>query len=210
MDMEHIAAGEYAGQGGSQSVCHLRAAGDAAELHSSGRGQLIFRQQTHGQQQRVTGDVPFRAGDGLALFVNLRQCHALQPLPAVDVHHGGGQIQGDVKILQTLHDVALEAAGVGENFRHGVNLRSLQGHAAGHNEANVAAAQNDHIFPGHKALHIHKPLGGSGGVDARRAVAGDVQGAPGPFPAAHSQDHSLCPDLGQSCLRAGDGEHTLR
>ena len=38
------------------------------------------------------------------------------------------------------------------------------------------------FLPGHKALYIHQALGGSGGVDARRAVAGDVQCAPGAAP----------------------------
>ena len=51
--MEHVAAGEYPGDGGGQPVRYLRAAGNAAQMHPGGGGQLVFRQQSHGQQQRV-------------------------------------------------------------------------------------------------------------------------------------------------------------
>ena len=190
--MEHIAAGKHPGNRGSQPVRHLRAAGNAAQAHPCGGGQLILRQQAHRQQQRVAGDVLLRAGDGTAILVHPGQGHTLQPLPAVDIHHGGGEIQGDVKILQALNDVALQSAGVGEDLRHCVDLGALQGHAPSHNKSDVAASEDHHIFSGHKALHIHQALGGTGGIDTRRTVAGDVQRAAASFPAAHGEDDSLC------------------
>ena len=65
------------------------------------------------------------------------------------------------------------------------------------------------FFSGHKALHIHQALGGSGGVDARRAVAGDVQCAPGALPAAHSQNDRLGLYLNEPRFRPGDGKHPV-
>ena len=127
----------------------------------------------------------------------------------MDVHHGGGEIQGDVKILQALDNVALQSAGVGEDLRHCVDLGALQGHAPGHNKPDVAASEDHHIFSGHKALHIHQALGGTGGIDTRRTVAGDVQRAPGPLPAAHGQNHRLGLDLNEPRLRSGDGKHPV-
>ena len=107
--------------------------------------------------------------------------------PSVDIHHGGGEVQGDIEVLQTLDDVPLQAAGIGHDLRHGVDTGALQRHAAGHDKSDIAATQDHHIPAGHEALHIHQTLGRTGGIDARRAGAGDVQrttgGAPGsPWP----------------------------
>ena len=44
---------------------------------------------------------------GQALVVHLRQRHAGEMLLPVDLHHGGGQIQGDIEIVQTLDDVEM-------------------------------------------------------------------------------------------------------
>ena len=128
----------------------------------------------------------------------------------VDLHHGGGQIQRDIEIVQTLDDVALQTAGIGHDLRHGFDLRALQRHAAGHDEADVAGAEDDHALADQIALHVHHALGGARRPDAGGAGARDVQRASGPLTAAHGQHHRLRPDLLQAYGAAGDGEHTVR
>ena len=115
-----------------------------------------------------------------------------------------------MEVLQTLDDVPLQAAGIGHDLRHGVDTGALQRHAPGHNEADVAAAQDHHIPAGHEALHIHQTLGRTGGINARRAGAGDVQRTTGALPAAHGQNDGLRLNLHEARLPAGDGQHPVR
>ena len=91
-----------------------------------------------------------------------------------------------------------------------MELCPLQRHSPGHDQADVAAAQDHHVPAGHQPLHIHQPLGGTGGIDARRAAAGDVQGPPGPLPAAHGQDHRIGAELHQARLPARQRQHPVR
>ena len=127
----------------------------------------------------------------------------------MNVHHGGGEVERNGEVIQTLDNVALEAAGIGHDLGHGVHRGPFQRHAAGHDKADVAAAQNDYIAAGQEALHIHKTLGGSGGVDARRTIAGNVQRAAGPLAAAHGQNNGLCANLAEAAFAAGNGEHLI-
>ena len=90
-----------------------------------------------------------------------------------------------------------------------MDLGPLQRHAAGHDETDVAAAQDDHVFAGQIALHVHQPLGGAGAVNAGGPGAGDVQGAPGPLPAAHGQHDGLGLDLNEPRLPSGDGQYPI-
>ena len=68
----------------------------------------------------------------------------------------------------------------------------LQRHPPGHDQADVAAAQNEHPFAYQIALHVDIALGGTGGVDAGRAGARDADGPAGALPAAHAEDDALC------------------
>ena len=101
--------------------------------------------------------------------------------------HGVVELQGNVVVHQTLDDVPVQAAGIGHDFRHQLYLRPFPGHAPGHNQPDVAGAQNDHLFAGQIAFDVVQPLGTAGGVNARGPGAGNAQGPPGTFPAAHGQ-----------------------
>ena len=128
----------------------------------------------------------------------------------MDLHHRGGQVQGDIEIVQTLDNVALQTAGIGHDLRHGLDLSALQRHAAGHDEADVAGAEDHHLPPGQIALHVHHALGGAGRPDAGGPRTGDVQRAAGPLTAAHGQHHRLRLDLLQAHAASRDGQHLLR
>ena len=102
-----------------------------------------------------------------------------------------GEVEGDVKVLQALDDVPVQSAGIGHHFHAGQHLGAFQGHAAGHDQADVAAAQDHNPLAGQIAFHVDIALGGAGGEHARRTSAGDGDGAPGALPAAHSQHDGL-------------------
>ena len=110
-----------------------------------------------------------------------------------------GEHQGDAEIVQTLGDVTSQTARVGHQLADGLHLRALQGHAAGHDETDVARAQDDHLTAGHVALHVDEPLGGTRGEDACGTGTRDVERALGALTAAHGQHHSP----------RAEGEHTL-
>ena len=210
VDVEHIARGKHAGYAGLQALVHGGAVGDGVELHPGGAAQLVLRDQAAGQQQGVALIALLRARDGPVFPVHLGDGNRLHPLFALDVHHRMAQLQGDAVVVQALDDVPLQPAGIGHQLRHHLDLGPLQGHAAGHDEPDIAGAQDDHLPTGHIALHIHQPLGGARGVDARRAAAGYAQRAPGPLPAAHGQDDRLGVELEQPVLPVHGGDGLIR
>ena len=99
-----------------------------------------------------------------------------------------GQIQGDVEVLQALHDVAGQAAGIRHDLHAGQYFGTFQRHAAGHDQADVAAAEDEHPPAYQIALHVDIALGRTGGVDAGRAAARNANGTAGALPAAHAED----------------------
>ena len=116
------------------------------------------------------------------------------------------QIKRNVIVVQALNDVAVQAGGEGHQLHAGQHLRALQGHAAGHNQADVAAAQDDHPAAGHIAHEVDELLGRAGGVDAGAAGAGGAQRAAGPLAAAHGQDDGACLEHLQAMLGADAGD----
>lgn len=83
-----------------------------------------------------------------------------------------GQIQGNVEVLQALHDVAGQAAGIRHDLHAGQYFGTFQRHAAGHDQADVAAAEDEHPLAYQIALHVDIALGSTGGVDAGGAGTG--------------------------------------
>ena len=150
------------------------------------------------------------AGDGLHLLVHLGDGDAGHALLALDVHHGVAELQGDAVVVQALDDVALQAAGIGHDLRHDLDLCALEGQTAGHDEADVAAAQDDHLPAGHIALHVDQTLGRTGAVDARGTEARDVQRAAAALTAAHGQDDGPRLDLEQAVNLVHGGDDLVR
>ena len=149
------------------------------------------------------------AGHGLAVL-NAGQRNALNALLALNVHDRVAQLQWNAEIIETLYNIALQTAGIRHQFGHDLHLRALQRHAARHDEANVAGAQNDHLAAGQVALHVHKALGRAGRVDASGAVAGDIQRTARALPAAHGQDHGFGVQLEQAVLLVHSGHGLVR
>ena len=127
----------------------------------------------------------------------------------MDIHNGVAQKERDIVVVQALHDVALESAGVRQKLGHALDVRALKRHAARHDEADVAAAEDDDLASGHEALKIHEPLRRTGGIDACRTVAGDVQRSAGPLAAAHRKNDGAAAELLHAAFTARNGEHAL-
>ena len=174
VDVQHVARRKDAGDAGLEAFVDGGAARHGVQGHTGGAAQLVFGQQPAGEEQGVAGIVLLGAGHRLAVF-HPSQGDPLHPFLALNVHHGVAEFEGDAEVVQTLDDVALD-------------------------EPDVAGAEDDHLAPRQIALDIDEALGRAGGKDARRAVAGDVQRAPGAFPAAHGQHHRLGMELEQAVL----------
>ena len=112
-----------------------------------------------------------------------------------DVDHGMAEQEGYIEIIQALGDVPGQAVGPGQDLRHCLHLGPFQGQPPGHDQPDVPGAQDDCPPARQIALDIDQALGRPRGVHPRRPGAGDVDGAPGPLPAAHGQDNGLGPDL---------------
>ena len=191
MHMQRIAAGKNAGHRGLPVLIHQRAVGAWIHNDSGVPGQFILRNQPHGQQHRVAVKGHLRTGNGTALVVHLGHYHLLHPGFAPNVRNGVGQIQRNIKILQALHNVALQPAGIRHYLYAGQHLGALQGHTPSHNQPNVTGAENDHTLAHHVALHIHIPLGSTGSEHTGRARAGNGDGAAGALSAPHGQHDAL-------------------
>ena len=105
--MGHIAAGEHPGQGGLHVLVDQGPVGAPVQRDARLAGELIFGDEAHRQQQGVAVKDPLSARDGAALVVHSGGHHLFHPALPPYVHHGVGEVEGDVKVLQTLDNVAL-------------------------------------------------------------------------------------------------------
>ena len=136
--MEHVAAGEHAGDIGLQAFIDDGAARHGAELYARGGAQLVLRDQTAGEQEGVAGVALLGALDGSPVSADLGDRDRRDVLLALDVHDRVAESERNAEVIETLHDVALEAAGIGHQLRDELHLRALQGHAARHDQTDIA------------------------------------------------------------------------
>ena len=194
MNLQHIPAGEYPGNGGLHVLVHHRAIGPGVHLRPQGAGQLVLRQQAHAQQQGVARKNLFRAGNGLPPPVHGGHHDFFQPPVSDNIGNGMREEQRDIIIPETLDDIPVQAAGVGHQLHAGQHLGPLQGHPPGHDEPDVSAAQDHRPSAHHFPLDVDEPLGRPCGEDAGASGPRHGDGPPGPLTAAHGQDHGPGPD----------------
>ena len=85
MDVERVSAGEDARDRRLVVLVDLGAAGHAVELYPGGFRELVLRDQTDRQEERVAIDVFLGAGDRAAVLVDLAYRHALDALFSADL-----------------------------------------------------------------------------------------------------------------------------
>jgi len=112
--------------------------------------------------------------------------------------------------VQALDDVAGQAAGKRHQLDAGQDLGADAGHAPGHDQADIAGAQDDDALARHQAFQIDQALCRAGGHDPGAVGARDGQGTARALPAAHSQNNRAGLDLHQSVRRADGSDQALR
>ena len=187
--MQDVAAGEDARDGGLAVLVDGGAARHRVERDARRGGELVLGEKPDGEQQRVARDRLLGSWDRRARGgVHLGDDNSLHALLAEDARHGVVELERNAVVDQALHDVAVEARGIRHELRDELHLGALPRHAARHDEADVAAAEDHDLAPGEEALHVHEPLRAARGVDAGRARAGDRERAARALAAAHRED----------------------
>ena len=198
MHLQNIAAGKNALRLGLAVFIHPGAVGYGVHGNAGGSCQLILRDKPDRQKQRIAGDIALGFLQDAAVFVHPGNGHPLHALLAVDFGHGGGKVERNVEILQTLDDISFQAAGVGHKLTHGLYLGALQRHPPRHDQADIPGAKYDHPFAYGIALAVHQLLCRAGAVYTGRAGAGGVQCPAAAFAAAHGQHNGFCLDFQQA------------
>ena len=210
MHMQHIAGREHAGHVGLQVLVHHSAVGVGVNGDAGILQQLVLRDQAHGEDQRITLVLLLGAGDGPTVRVHLGDGHAGQTVTAMDLGDGVAEIERDIVVIQTLHDVARQAGGVRHQLEHCLHMSAFQRHAACHDHADIAGAEDDDLLAGHPVVEVHVSLRGACGEHARRTLAGNAQCAAAALLAAHGKHHSLCLILAQAAAGGGGDDTILR
>ena len=104
--LQNVAAGENTLDPRLAGFVYQSTVRDGVDGNAGGTRQLVLRNETDGQKQRVTGNIALCLGNRTALRVYLRDGHALYALFAVNLTNGCREIKRNVKIFETLHNIA--------------------------------------------------------------------------------------------------------
>ena len=208
MHMQHVAAGEDARDAGLQHIIDLRAGGQRRDLHARALAELILRNETDGEQQRIAVEMDLTARNRTAVFIDLGDGYAGQALLALDIDDGMAEIQRNIVVIEALNDIAVQAGRERHQLGTGEDLRALQRHAAGHDQADIAGAEDHDALAGHIAHEVDVLLRSTGGINTGAAGTRRRQRATRTLAAAHRQDDRLrLDDL--HALRGRDTGHQM-
>ena len=210
VDVEDVAAGKYAGNAGlevfrDQGALRSPAHGDAGAFR-----QFVLRDEAGGNEEGVTGNLKLSAGDETATLVDFSDEDRGDTFFAADFGDDGIVVDRDVKVLDALLHVAGQAAGVGHDLHDSRDFAALQDELAGHDQADVAGADDDDAAAGQVTVDIEVALGSAGSHDARAAGTGNEEGVAAALTAAHGEDDGLCPDLHESLFRTHGSDGPVR
>ena len=161
-----VSAGKNPFRRGFQPVIHHRPMCHGIYSGARTLGKLVFRNQSAGEQKRVTGDKFLRSRYGFQVFIHSYQRNCLHPVLSVNLRHRMAKAKRNPKIVQALNNISLQSAGIGHDLRHQLYLRSLQAHSSCHNQADIPGTKNHHLPARHAALYVYKALGRPGTVDS--------------------------------------------
>ena len=138
MDMKDIAARKDSLYICLQALVDHRSFCDRVHLHAHLGGELVFRDQTAGEKQRVAGIVLLRSRYRFSVRIYLGNRHSFHPFFSPDIHNRMTQFQRNIEIIQTLHNVSFQTAGIRHQLCHDLNLCAFQCHASCHDETDVS------------------------------------------------------------------------
>ena len=134
------------------------------------------------------------------MLVDFSDPDAFDTLVAFDLHDGMAELERDAEVIEALYDIPLEAARVRHELSDDLDMRSFEREPAGHDEANVARAQDHDLASRKDAFDVHEMLRASCRIDAGRTGARDIEGTTWTLSAAHCKDHRACFDLDEAEL----------
>ena len=97
VNVENVAAGEDAGNGRFEPLVDQRAVRHGADVRAEGARQLIFRDESAGEQERIAVVMALGAGDGAAVGADLGDRHARDALAALDVDDRVAQVEAECR-----------------------------------------------------------------------------------------------------------------
>ena len=101
------------------------------------------------------------------------------------------KMKRNAEIIETLHDVSCQTAGIGHDLADAEHLGTFQRHAACHDQSDITGAEDDDFFAGHEAFYVDISLGTACGVDTGGTGTGDAERTAGTFAASHGEDDRL-------------------
>lgn len=118
--------------------------------------KLVFRNQAAGQQQRVARHILAGSGNDPPVFVHAGDGYPGHPVGAVNPGNGVTEAERNIKILQALHNVPVQAAGIRHQLAHHLHLGALERHPPRHNQADIPRTQNHRFLPGISPFRLTK------------------------------------------------------
>ena len=168
-----------------------RTVGQRVHFQIKTAGQLVLRNQTYRQQYSIAFDIKFGTRNRSHTLVNLSNGDTGYALFTMDSNDGVGEVQRNIIVVQTLNDITGKTVGEGADFQASLNLAAFQAHTASHNQADVAAAEDNDFVTRQIAFHINHTLSSAGSENASRTLARNTDSATGTLTAAHGQDNSF-------------------
>ena len=187
VDVQDVAAGEHPGDARLKRLVDHGPSRDGRELDARAARKLVLGKKPHREEQGIAWVTDLGPGNRAPRPVDLGEHDRLDALLALDARDGMAEQQRDTEVVDALDDVALEAARIRHELGDARDVGSLERHATGHDEPDVAGAEDDDLAARHEPLDVHEPLRGARGIDARGAEPRDAEGAGGALAAPHGE-----------------------
>ena len=126
-----------------------------------------------------------------------------------NIHNSMGKFQWNSKVIQTLHDVTLKAAGIRHQFRNHLNLGALQSHTTSHDQTNIAGTQDYNLTTRHVALDVNQSLCCTSRENTSRSVTRNIQGTTRSLTTTHGKDNSASLNLEETILAVHSCNHLI-
>ena len=168
------------------------------KLDSETLRQLVFRDKSDGNYERVAFYSLGAVGYGLIIFIDLADLNGLEAVSAENSRDRMAQVQGDVIIGKALVDISRKSGGRGVYFIHAEHLRALKSQTASHDEPDIARAEDNAFLGRHNTEAVREMLCRAGGEHSCGARAVDEHLLCASLAAAGCKHEAFARDRAQS------------
>ena len=124
-----------------------RTVGQRVYFQIKAAGQLVLRNQTYRQQYGIALDIKFGTRNRSHALINLSNGDTGYALFTMDSNDSVREVQRNIIVVQALNDITGKTVGEGADFQTSLNLAAFQAHTAGHNQTDIAAAEDNDFRP---------------------------------------------------------------